>query len=494
MKKSVPKLRVAILALACCLCLLLNTNNSDLYGRRYQITRTVNHFFVSITPNYKTLNLTVKHPETLRRQQIVEDEELDVSCAGRYVYMYHLPSKFNDDVIKNCSTLIKWFDMCPSMANSGLGPKVVDYTNRVLTGTGSWYATNQFLLEVIFRERMKHYECLTNDSSLASAIYVPFYAGFDVSRYLWDTTVTVRDRLGEELAKWLSERPEWMRLYGRDHFLVSGRIAWDFRRVSDEDSGWGNKLMRLPELANTTMLSIEATAWENDIAIPYPTYFHPTSESEVTRWQRKVKKTKRRFLFSFVGAPRPTMEESVRGEIIRQCLASQGRCNFLNCSETKDCENPVKVMEVFQDSVFCLQPQGDSATRRSIFDSILAGCIPVFFHPASAYNQYTWYFPEDHTKYSVYIPEEYLRNRTVSIEESLVKVNQKKIREMREEVVRLIPKIIYKKPRPVRPVKDAFEIAVGRIIERVAKVKKEIEEGRDPQAEFSQNRDLSKLR
>ncbi|XWS09224.1 hypothetical protein CRYUN_Cryun40dG0067200 [Craigia yunnanensis] len=38
-------------------------------------------------------------------------------------------------------------------------------------------------------------------------------------------------------------------------------------------------------------------------------------------------------------------------------------------------------MRVFQSSIFCLQPLGDSYTRRSIFDSILAGCIPVLFHP-----------------------------------------------------------------------------------------------------------------
>ena len=30
-------------------------------------------------------------------------------------------------------------------------------------------------------------------------------------------------------------------------------------------------------------------------------------------------------------------------------------------------------------SVFCLQPPGDSPTRKSIYDGILCGCIPVFF-------------------------------------------------------------------------------------------------------------------
>uniref|UniRef100_A0A0E0ED15 Uncharacterized protein n=1 Tax=Oryza meridionalis TaxID=40149 RepID=A0A0E0ED15_9ORYZ len=39
----------------------------------------------------------------------------------------------------------------------------------------------------------------------------------------------------------------------------------------------------------------------------------------------------------------------------------------------------------------------DSYTRKSTFDSMLAGCISVFLHPASAYNQYTWHLPRDRT-------------------------------------------------------------------------------------------------
>ncbi|KAI3967736.1 hypothetical protein MKX01_039646, partial [Papaver californicum] len=34
-------------------------------------------------------------------------------------------------------------------------------------------------------------------------------------------------------------------------------------------------------------------------------------------------------------------------------------------------------------------PPGDSPPRRSAFDAVLlAGCIPVFFHPGSAYTSF----------------------------------------------------------------------------------------------------------
>ncbi|ESQ51857.1 hypothetical protein EUTSA_v10017561mg [Eutrema salsugineum] len=503
MMKPVPRLWIVIsTTFAFCLFVLFQVHNSDLIRKNPQITHQVNNFFISIasSSHHQTLNLTKIANESDGNRAKQPEEERTDTCAGRYIYMHNLPSRFNDDIIKNCRTLIKWFDMCPFMVNSGLGPQVTESNNktaRILpVKTGSWYSTNQFLLAVIFRERMKHYKCLTNDSSLASAIYVPFYAGFDVSRHLWGYNTTVRDELGTKLGLWLRERPEWRKMYGRDHFFVTGRIAWDFRRGLDDDSEWGSKLMLLPEFANMTMLSIETTAWANEFAIPYPTYFHPKRFNEVLRWQRKMRNVKRRHLFSFVGAPRPKMNGSIRGEIIKQCLASHGKCKYLNCFVSgKECDNPVKIIEVFQHSVFCLQPPGDSYTRRSIFDSILAGCIPVFFHPGSGYNQYMWYFPKDYTKYSVYVPEKGMRNGTVSLMELLGRIDKRRISKMRNEVTKIIPKIIYTKPGLVGPekIEDAFEIAVDRVLERVAMVKRMMEEGKNLQSEYSQNRDLKKL-
>jgi hypothetical protein len=37
------------------------------------------------------------------------------------------------------------------------------------------------------------------------------------------------------------------------------------------------------------------------------------------------------------------------------------------------------VMQTYRNSLFCLQPAGDSPTRKGIFDAVMAGCIPVLF-------------------------------------------------------------------------------------------------------------------
>lgn len=409
-------------------------------------------------------------------------------CKGRYVYVHDLPSRFNDDLLKQCKLLNKWSDMCHYFENNGLGSRLGN-PQRLFLGSG-WFETHQFSLEVIFHNRMKQYECLTNDSSKAAAIFVPYYSGLDIARFLWDQyNVSVRDSDSRDLVKWLRGKPEWSVMGGKDHFLVAGRITWDFRRAFDEDSSWGNKLMFLPESQNMTMLTIESSPWHrNDFAIPYPTYFHPSNDNEVIQWQNKMRRQKRRTLFCFAGAPRPNMEDSIRSEIMEQCNASRRKCRLLECKNDKNkCMKPVHIMKLFQNSIFCLQPSGDSFTRRSTFDSILAGCIPVFFSPGSAYVQYLWHLPKDYTTYSVLIPEDDVKQKKSNIDKILSQIPAKKVSAMREAIIKQIPKVIYNDPRSrLNKFQDAFDLTIKGVIDRVETLRKEVREGRNSSTDFDE--------
>ncbi|MED6133160.1 hypothetical protein PIB30_025973 [Stylosanthes scabra] len=421
-----------------------------------------------------------------------EGQEQDL-CHGRYVYIHDLPPRFNRYIIDHCDSLTIGTDkpnMCPYMENMGFGPRIhspESESPHLFTNNTTWYETNQFSLELIFHNKMRHYKCLTNKSSEASAIYVPFYAGLDISRFLLVSNLTVRDASGRDLARWLSSQNEWKRMWGRDHFLISGRISWDFRRQHDTLSDWGSNFRFLPESMNMSMLSVEASSWNNDYAVPYPTSFHPLKELEILEWQRKIRKRKRAHLFTFIGAPRPEMKNSIREKVIEHCRSSQA-CKFIDCSYGKEnCDNPVNVIMEFGDSVFCLQPWGDSYTRRSVFDSMLAGCIPVFFHPGTAYSQYKWNLPESRrSRYSVYIPVRDVKEwneRNISVEKELMKIPEDEVVALREEVVKLIPSIIYADPRS--EIEDAFDLAVKGILERIERVRDEIRNGRDPSIGFA---------
>ncbi|KAF6994480.1 hypothetical protein CFC21_011174 [Triticum aestivum] len=400
-------------------------------------------------------------------------------CTGQYIYVQELPSRFNTDMVWDCEDLSPSKGMCKYTANGGFGPRLRGGDGGVLQETG-WYDSDELALDVIFHDRIKRYECLTNDSSLASAVYVPFYAGLDVARHLWGHNVSTRDAMALEMVDLVTARPEWRALGGRDHFFVAGRTTWDFRRQGDVDTEWGNKLFRLPAVRNMTAIVVEASPWDrNDAAIPYPTAFHPATDEATFFWQDRVRGLERQWLFSFAGAHAED-SKSIASNLVEQCRASAA-CSLMECTKgpSNQCDSPASVMKLFQSSTFCLQPRGDRYTRRLAFDAVLAGCIPVFFHPGTAYVQYTWHLPKNHTDYSVYISEEDVR-RNVSVEERLRRIPPEAVERMRGAVVGLIPAVTYSdtSTKLESTVNDAFDLALWGVIRKVAKMRKRIAEGR----------------
>ncbi|KAH7665874.1 Exostosin-like protein [Dioscorea alata] len=338
-------------------------------------------------------------------------------CIGKYIYIQNIPCQYNTDLVRDCNKLSQWTDMCISATNTGLGPNISNINN-------GWYNTNQFTLEIIFHNRMKHYKCLTANSSQASAVFIPFYVGLDVGRHLWGANTSVRDSNSMELLKWVKSRTEWQKMEGKDHFLVAGRVTWDFRRIMV--SGWGNNFLNQPETQNITTLIIESSPWHNnDFAIPYPTYFHPSTKNEILTWQEK-------------------------------------RCKLLDCrNDGNECFSATSIMKLFESSIFCLQPKGDSYTRRSTFDAM-----------------YKWYLPKNYTLYSVFVLENVANEGKVKLEELLSKFSEGKVIRMREEVIKMIPKLIYGDPRvELKGWKDAFDVAIEKVIERVGKIRSEMKKG-----------------
>ncbi|CAM0870713.1 unnamed protein product [Alopecurus aequalis] len=405
-------------------------------------------------------------------------------CRGRYLYIHDLPPRFNADVLADCRNWYQWIDMCQYLANAGLGAPI-DNSDGAFADRG-WYATDHFGLDVIFHARVRQYACLTNDSARAAAFFVPYYAGFDVVRHLWSNNATAKDAGPLALADWLTQRPEWRAMGGRDHFVLSGRTAWDHQRQTDSDSEWGNKLLRLPAVRNMTVLFVEKAPWTDfDFAVPYPTYFHPAKDSDVLQWQDRMRGMKRDWLFAFAGGERPGDPNSIRHHLIRECNGSAS-CNLVQCRKgEKRCLVPSTFMRMFQTARFCLQPPGDTYTRRSAFDAILAGCVPVFFHQDSAYRQYRWHLPDDRAAYSVFISEEAVRNGNASgsVEETLRRIPQRVAERMTETIIGLIPKLVYADPRSkLETLKDAVDVTLDAVINRASKIRKEMAVGHGAQS------------
>ncbi|XP_010533661.1 PREDICTED: xyloglucan-specific galacturonosyltransferase 1-like [Tarenaya hassleriana] len=384
------------------------------------------------------------------------------SCKGKGIYVYDLPSKFNKDLLGQCSDMVPWTNFCNYFKNDALGEPMENL------GKG-WYRTHQYSLEPIFHSRFLKHQCRVFDENQAKLFYVPFYGGLDVLRWHFkNVSEDVKDSLGIEVIKWLGSKQSWKRNAGKDHVFVLGKISWDFRR--NDKFSWGSRFLELQEMQNPTKLLIERHPWQiNDIAVPHPTYFHPQTDNDIANWQIKIITKPRRSLVSFAGAARPGKAESIRSTIIDQCKSfPDEKCRFLNCSDG-GCEKPETIIDMFQESEFCLQPPGDSPTRKSVFDSLVSGCIPVMFDPYSAYYQYTWHLPEDHRRYSVYISKEEVKGRGVNVVEKLMERSAREREDMRSYIVyELLPALIYgHSDSKFQRFRDAFDISISGLLEKI---------------------------
>ncbi|CAN6194729.1 unnamed protein product [Urochloa humidicola] len=297
------------------------------------------------------------------------------------------------------------------------------------------------------------------------------------------------------MLRWLSSQPAWAVLGGRDHFIVASKTSWMFRRAAagdDDDTGCGNSFMLRAESRNMMVLTYETDIWEQpprrrDFAVPYPSYFHPLSADEVAEWQARARAAPRPWLFAFAGARRPNGTLAIRDRIFDAYDAAAPRrtCGKLDCAAAagggeSPCRSPRRLMALFTSSRFCLQPLGDSFMRRSSVDAVMAGCIPVFFHEASTFEkQYQWHEKDPDggrsSRYFVLIDQDDVLQGKVGIEEALSRYTNEEVAATREEVIKMIPRFLYKDPR-VRfagNMRDAFDIIVDEVIARIRKIKEE---------------------
>lgn len=272
------------------------------------------------------------------------------------------------------------------------------------------------------------------------------------------------------------------------------RPAWDFSQpLSYDPPLWGTSFLELPEFYNVTCLTVESRAWPwQEQAVPYPTSFHPPNLSFLEAWLQRVRRSKRTALMLFVGGGGISATPNIRRSIRNECdntsaVARAGNftagdgfygsgeysslCSIVDCSNGICEHDPIRFMKPMLQATFCLQPPGDTPTRRSTFDSILAGCIPVFFEEQSAKSQYTWHLPEDqYEEFSVLIPKEEVVFKGLRILDVLNSIPRAKVRRLRERVMEFIPRVMYRKhgsSMGLRSKQDAFDIAVEGTLKRI---------------------------
>ena len=119
---------------------------------------------------------------------------------------------------------------------------------------------------------------------------------------------------------------------------------------------------------------------------------------------------------------------------MEQRLIKKGITNQSSRKRSIEVEYRKRCLNLYDKSVFCLQDGADSTTRKTLWDGMVARCIPVFLSgvisaefECSGGNLHPWYIvvqPEYYIKQLMSLPNEYI---------SL----------LRRNLLRMIPRILY---------------------------------------------------
>ncbi|KAJ3689854.1 hypothetical protein LUZ61_019018 [Rhynchospora tenuis] len=403
-------------------------------------------------------------------------------CTNRRIHILPLPPRFNTDLLSLCNaSFLALSDsppFCDSFDNHFLGPNIPDRFSSSL------FRSDPRLLEPLFHHRLQSsYPCLTPSASEADAVFLPYYASLDALPFLFSPPLfNSSPSHGLSLHQYLRfDHPQVLsRRHGHDLFLILSGVAWDYNQKPNADPVlWGTSFLRLPEFVNFTVLTLESRPWPwQEHAIPYVTSFHPTSLPRLNDWLSRAARSMRTTLMLFAGggasvkaAASPTSRPNIRSTIISQCANRTNMCTLVDCSAGVCTRDPVLYIIPMLKSKFCLQPPGDTPTRRSTFSSIITGCIPVFFETTSAKKQYGWHLPKSrYDEFSVYISKEDVVFGGVRIADVLEAIPEEKVRRMREKVLELAPRIMYMDHRSgddFKGVKDAFDLAIDGTLRRI---------------------------
>ena len=250
---------------------------------------------------------------------------------------------------------------------------------------------------------------------------------------------------------------------GRDHIFLSERQGtfWDTRPCYWEadllDQRWGEPTRLALEEGSARFDWPELRTLPYFSSVPYSSYVHADHTTPPSQLPWRVLRA-RPLLASLAANPRhhtilgsKGLFERLRLALLRSCKrprmqgvgvkqswsqhaelpAGKRSCIFLplapavnrtlrpNASDLFEVPGyhvarTVQVVHLYSRSVFCLQPVGDTCSRKGIIDSVLLGCIPVLFHPCQLL-QWPWHWGDWVREASVFLNFEEVSAGTVDV-------------------------------------------------------------------------------
>ncbi|XP_078679057.1 uncharacterized protein LOC144914767 [Branchiostoma floridae x Branchiostoma belcheri] len=390
--------------------------------------------------------------------------QLSISSPSFKVFVYDLPPEFNSDLV-HC---IQVKNRCYQLQDYGMGLEFARY------GNVSFRSTHMFALEVILHRKILSSSYRTLDPEKADVFYVPYYPALAAA--CEPMNVIDNPVLDRELWQFLKVNYPYFE-QGKPHIMALGRIE---REHADVTGG----ILKTTESRSVTFVGIEH---ESDpktlryirrnglsmVVAPYPSFGHIISNNNDFGVQSKHDKTSdmpRDVFVLFAGSRR--MSHDIRRILSRQLLPTSEKYSpsssphnkqnvWFITQECRDRSWQGDLVEWMHHSVFCLQPPGDSPTRKSFYDAVQCGCIPVIFKldykPVYPFDDVL-----DYTKFTVKITDEDFFQGKRSISDILRDIPEAQITAKQGELRQVAPLMQYSYP-PLPETKDAFDMVMNEI-------------------------------
>mmetsp|Transcript_6464 Transcript_6464/g.9942 ORF Transcript_6464/g.9942 Transcript_6464/m.9942 type:complete len:536 (+) Transcript_6464:90-1697(+) len=348
----------------------------------------------------------------LNSEEILEFGEADIDeiLKPRYeakdipkIFVYDLPKSMKETL--KLSKLIQMQNI-DHLINANVSSLSLTHTNQ--------YALDKFLADALTRR--KHY--VTKNPQEADLFFMPFKHNFLYRAKSFDPEFVCIHPDNKTMFEHLNSNTACR------HFHATGAVGLK--------CGGEIQFQR-----HTFGSSVNFMSLEFGFDVPYPNYAANSTEDDLrylinflsTTW------TNRSYLAAAHFGLHGYKEAADLRWALLQEIANRSDCHHLvgNAWVGKQKQIEMHVLAYFN-SVFCLQPAGDTYSRKGIVDSMVGGCIPVLFFEEQL-RLWRHHIPWE--KVSVFIPRD-RHNDTFRILQS---TPPSTVRRLQHNIVRILPQI-----------------------------------------------------
>ena len=322
------------------------------------------------------------------------------------------------------------------------------------------YDGQQYQLGEHFYKRALSYRCRTLDPADADLFFVPAFSHVSTGwtntkkRMVADNMSTasrddalftrlrsVHSRSGESV---LDARggADHVLLVTREGLLQDGSPYWELD-YADSRLGAATRLaiseFRSVWHAEWPSSSVDRAAADQYQSVPYNAVVHADTHMRLVPWQHLPSRRRDNPLVAYTAGSRSRGEAALlRAALTRSCIDGRPWCDT-RAPEAEGAgvgeQDFSGISALYYAATFCLQPIGDTISRKGVVDALLLGCIPVLFHRGQQ-QQWGWFWGSWVTDATVLFNMTAVIDGTVDVVHQLRGIAPARVTAMRETISR----------------------------------------------------------